>query len=142
MPTRNELKRIATTRLKEAKALYDKGLYDGSVYLAGYVAEIALKARICKILKEPLYPDTGRIGGLYKTHNMDDLVTLAGLRVQLDQKLSIEPQFRSNWTLVTRWNEALRYRPIGSATQSEATRLINALEDTNEGVFTWIKKRW
>lgn len=142
MPTRNELKRIATTRLKEAKALYDKGLYDGAVYLAGYVAEIALKARICKILKEPLYPDTGRIGGLYKTHNMEDLIKLAGLRVQLDQKLILEPQFDSNWRLVTTWNEALRYRPIGSTTQIEALQLIEALEDTNFGIFTWIKKHW
>ncbi len=142
MPTRNELKRIATTRLKEAKALYDKGLYDGSVYLAGYVVEIALKARICKILKETDYPEGGRIGNAYKTHKIDDLILLAGLKEQLSQKLSTEPQFLANWDLVTPWSETFRYRPIGSATQANALDVIEALEDINYGIFTWIKKRW
>jgi len=142
MPTRNELKRIATTRLKEAKALYGKGLYDGSVYLAGYVVEIALKARICRILKETDYPENGRIGNAYKTHKIDELMLLAGLRDQLIQKKTTEPQFLSNWNLVTPWSETFRYRPIGSATQAEALDIIEALEDTNYGIFTWIKKRW
>lgn len=142
MATRNELKRIATTRLKEAKALYDKGLYDGAVYLAGYVSEIALKVRICRILKETDYPDTGRIGGVYKTHKIDELILLSGLREQLNRKLSAEPQFRANWDLVTNWSELFRYRPIGSATQIDALDVIEALEDSNYGIFTWIKKRW
>lgn len=142
MATRNELKRIATTRLKEAKALYDKGLYDGAVYLAGYVSEIALKARICRILKEIDYPETGKIGNAYKTHKIDDLILLAGLREQLNQKLNTEPLFRANWDLVTDWSELFRYRPIGSATQIDALDVIEALEDANYGIFTWIKKRW
>ena len=50
MPTRQELKKLAKIRLLEAKALFDKGLYDGACYLAGYVVALALKARICKVL--------------------------------------------------------------------------------------------
>lgn len=46
MPSKNELKALSKTRLKEVKALYDNGLYDGASYLAGYVIELALKARI------------------------------------------------------------------------------------------------
>ena len=46
MPTRDELKALSRTRLKEAKTRYDGGLYDGASYLAGYVVELALKARI------------------------------------------------------------------------------------------------
>ncbi|MDG6028095.1 MAG: HEPN domain-containing protein [Candidatus Brocadia sp.] len=45
----------------EAKALFDKGLYDGSCYLAGYVIELALKARVCKILDMTDYPESGDI---------------------------------------------------------------------------------
>ena len=44
MPTRQELKALSELRLKEAEALFGSGLYDGTVYLAGYVIELALKA--------------------------------------------------------------------------------------------------
>lgn len=46
MPTHEELKKLAKTRLIEAKALLDNELYDGARYLAGYVIELALKARV------------------------------------------------------------------------------------------------
>ena len=48
--SRNDLKKISKTRLKEAKTLCDNKLYDGAMYLYGYVIETALKARICKVL--------------------------------------------------------------------------------------------
>jgi len=88
MATRNELKQISITRLKEAKALFSQGFYDGSIYLSGYVVETALKAKICKLLREPMYPESGKIGSAYKTHRIDDLILLAGLREQLNGKLA------------------------------------------------------
>ena len=58
MPTRNELKELAKLRLKEAETLFDAGLYDGAVYVCGYVIELALKARICKLLDISEYPSS------------------------------------------------------------------------------------
>jgi len=66
MPTKIELKKLARTRLKEAKVLYQNGLYDGACYLAGYVIELALKARICKVLDLDDYPETGEISKSFK----------------------------------------------------------------------------
>jgi len=43
MPTRNELKELAKLRLKEAETLFEAELYDGAVYLCGYVIEFALQ---------------------------------------------------------------------------------------------------
>lgn len=142
MPTKDELKQISETRLKEAKALLSQGFYDGSIYLSGYVVETALKARICKLLEEPMYPESGKVGSVYKTHKIDDLILLAGLRIQLDDELANNSQFYTNWSLVTNWSETFRYRPIGSVIQADASGIIDALEDTNYGIFTWIKKRW
>lgn len=141
MPSRIELKEISLKRLKEVKALYDKGLYDGAKYLSGYVVETALKARICKILDSD-YPETGEISKSYLTHKIDHLVKLGGLQKILDQALNSNLNFKLNWSLVTGWSEALRYKPIGSSTQTHVQDLITALEDKQDGVLTWIKKRW
>lgn len=46
MATREELQQLARLRLREAEALFAAGLYDGCVYLCGYVVELALKARM------------------------------------------------------------------------------------------------
>ncbi len=91
MPTRAELKELARTRLKEAKTLYDSGLYDGASYLAGYVIELALKARICKILDLNVYPETGEIARSFKTHKLDDFIRLAGLQRKFDRAKASNP---------------------------------------------------
>jgi HEPN domain-containing protein len=46
--TRAEFQELAETRLKEAKALLDLGMWNGSYYLAGYAVEVVLKACIIK----------------------------------------------------------------------------------------------
>jgi hypothetical protein len=66
MPSRTELKKISQTRLKEVKLLYNHRLYDGALYLSGYIIETALKARICKILDNN-YPETGNVSKSFLT---------------------------------------------------------------------------
>ena len=79
MPTRRDLQKLAKLRLREAEHLERKGLYDGCVYLCGYVVEFALKARICRVLGLSSYPDEKEVGRVFKTHNFDVLKLLAGL---------------------------------------------------------------
>ena len=57
MPTRTELRQLARIKLREAKQLYHAGYYDGCAYLCGYVVELALKARICRLLGVRDYPE-------------------------------------------------------------------------------------
>jgi hypothetical protein len=57
MISKDELKQIANTRLKEAKVLYKNDLFDGAGYICGYVVEASLKAMICKNLNIKEYPD-------------------------------------------------------------------------------------
>jgi hypothetical protein len=44
LPTRQELKKLANLRLKEAEALFDAQLYEGAAYLCGYAVEMALSS--------------------------------------------------------------------------------------------------
>jgi HEPN domain-containing protein len=67
VPTRSELKALAELRLEEAEALFEAGCYNGAVYLAGYVVELALKARICRLLDSQEYPDTGVFKGCFRS---------------------------------------------------------------------------
>jgi HEPN domain-containing protein len=142
MPTRDELKKLAHTRLQEAKVLYANRLYDGAIYLAGYVVEVALKARICKILDVEQYPDTGDIGRSFRTHKLDDLLRLAGLQRKFDRAKAVNSNLLIHWSLVTEWSEQFRYHPVGTSSQGRAQEIIAALEDPAYGVFTWLKKYW
>jgi HEPN domain-containing protein len=54
--TREDLRELSRLRLREAEVLYKAHLYDGCVYLAGYAVELALKARICRLLHIKEYP--------------------------------------------------------------------------------------
>lgn len=139
MPTYQELKELAETRLLEVKALYDKGLYDGACYLAGYVIEFALKARITKLLDMTHYPETGEISKSFKTHNYDILIKLSGLEKKFDEATKLNKNLFTNWSLVTKWSEEFRYHPVGTNPKEYVRQIINALEDPNDGVFTWIK---
>lgn len=132
-----ELRKIAICRLKEAKLLHLNGYYDGAVYLCGYVLEVALKARICKHLKVNEYPE--KIGG-FKIHDFSDLLILSGLSNKINASSNM--LLFTNWNIVTTWQPDMRYKPVGSSTRQASEDLISALEDSTNGVFTFIKKRW
>lgn len=136
MLNRTQLKKLAKLRLKEAKALYEKKLYDGSLYLAGYVVELSLKSRICKVLHLDQYPDES----FFKTHKHDRLKLLGGLREELATKLESK-NFRANWSIVTEWSPDFRYNRSGT-TEEQAGAMLQALEDPKDGVFTWLRMLW
>jgi HEPN domain-containing protein len=139
MATRKELKELALLRLNEAETLFAAGLYDGAGYLCGYVLELALKARICRILDLAEYPATGDLGRVYATHDLVRLLTLAGLR----GRLAASDAVVKNWGLAAPWKpEEQRYDAAGSLTMREAEEFLEAIRNRKDGVLTWIKKFW
>ncbi len=140
--TRKELQEIALTRLKEAKTLYDNGLYDGAVYLCGYVVEDALKARICKHLHMKEYVETSDMRGVFFSHNFDSLLLLSGLKNRISLANSKRTNLFKNWSLLTTWKPERRYHPAGTYGREYTESLIKALEDSHEGFLVWIKKLW
>ncbi len=141
MPSRKDFQNISRTRLKEVKALHQNQLYDGAIYLSGYVIEAALKARICKLLDSD-YPDSGEISKAFLTHKFDNLVRLGGLQRLMDKEKSENVDFMIHWSTVSEWNEAHRYKAVGGTTKNDVEKVITALEDKTNGVLTWIMKRW
>jgi HEPN domain-containing protein len=139
MVTRRQLKKLATLRLREAEALFSAGLYDGSAYLCGYVVELALKARICRLLDLNEYPDSGKFRQCYSVHDLDHLLKLAALRRKLDL---VSKALYDNWSIAVPWNPESRYAAVGSVSRQDAEEILNAVRDRHVGVFPWIKRYW
>jgi hypothetical protein len=106
--------------------------------LAGYAVELALKACIAKLMQPNVIPDKGFINAIY-THKLDSLLSTAGLRPQFDVDAKADKEFVAYWAIANNWNEESRYEfwdPISAAT------LLQAVNESDHGVFRWVKKHW
>ncbi len=139
MATRNELKELAKLRLEEAETLFNAGLYDGAVYICGYVIEFALKARICQLLDINEYPSSGKLKSAYAVHDFEQLLLLSGLQ----KKISLaHADLHTNWSIIIPWSPEMRYQPKGTISKSKAEEILNAVRDKPNGVYQWIMKYW
>jgi hypothetical protein len=118
-----DLRRIATERLKDAKALLKAGRYDGGVYLCGYAMETGLKARICKTLKWNEFPTNKDKYRSFFVHDLNILLNLSGREQAVRTTLLLE------WSNVERWHSEARYTPPGKADKGELTTMIEATEE-------------
>ncbi len=75
---REDFRKLAETRLEDAKALLQAGRFDAAYYLAGYAVECALKACVCGQTREFDFPPKETRD--YYTHDLDKLLKTAGLR--------------------------------------------------------------
>ena len=143
MNSRVEIKKIALQKLKDAELLYKRGSYDNAYYLAGYVVELALKARICKNIDiDNLFMPNAKYLKLFKTHDFDVLLMYAGLSEKLENEKVLNVDFHENWSYICAWKEDCRYNICGSKTQVDALRLFNAIRHPTNGFLKWIKKYW
>ena len=119
MLTINQLREIARERIKDAEALFGAERFEGAMYICGYAVEIALKARICKTLRWPEFPQTeSEFGGQnrkyspFKTHLLNLLLSYSGREDQ------IRNRFTAQWTLVDSWDPQSRYNPTIKTTRA------------------------
>ena len=111
MLTVKQLREIARERIKDAEALFGAERYEGAMYICGYAVEIALKARICRTLRWPDYPQTNhewsqnRKFSQFKTHSLSFLLSYSG-REDL-----IKTQHGAEWDLIDAWDPNSRYKP-------------------------------
>lgn len=135
---RNDLKLLAEVRLKEAKALLNKKLYDGAYYLIGYAVECGLKSSIAKKTRRYDFPERRIVNDSY-THDLSQLIKVSGLQAALDLEKRRDRVFEVNWAIVKDWNEASRYERHDPAA---AKNLYAAVADDKHGVFKWLKHHW
>ena len=135
---RKQLQALARLRLREAEALYSARLFDGSVYVAGYAVELALKARICRLLDLANYPL--ELGQAFRVHNLEQLKALAGLTSQIDP-IKNKDLF-DNWSRAVDWDPEQRYHAPGRYNAVTAKVILDSIRAKPNGVLTWLSKRW
>ena len=118
--------------------LLRNGNYDAAYYLSGYVVECGLKACIAKQTRQYDFPDRITVNKSY-THNLAELVGVAGLKLDLDQEKKRDKDFEINWTIVSQWSENSRYQRHG---EREANDLYSAIASRKHGVLRWIRQHW
>ena len=134
MISHEELRKIANTRLKDAKILHENKSNDGALYLCGYAIELGLKAVITKNLSSsrqlsynhiPSTKEEFAIVQKITNHKLDELLGLVPSNIV--QK--IKTKYLAEWSLVQKWNPEMRYAPIrGASAKKEAGEVIKAVE--------------
>lgn len=114
-------------------------LYEGAYYLTGYAVECALKAVIAKETKEHDFPDKAFAARCF-THDLTDLMGVAGLKQKLKEQEAADPDFELNWAVVKDWSEQYRYEP--TIEKTKATDLYAAITNETSGILKWIKAYW
>lgn len=135
---RNDLRRLARIRIKEARVLLREGCYDGAYYLCGYAVECGLKACIAKATRRSEFPDLEKVKASY-THDLTVLVKQAGLKSILETEAASDADFNRYWAVAKDWSEKARY--IEHA-ERKARDLFRAVTDRQHGVMRWLRKSW
>jgi HEPN domain-containing protein len=135
---RIDFQQVSELRLRESNALLKVGMTEGAYYLAGYAIECALKACIAKRTQEHDFPEKESKG--YYSHDLEDLLGFARLRIELDQEMRLNTAMRANWIIVKNWSEESRHEK--TKTTADATQLLNAIEDAKGGLLPWLRQRW
>ncbi len=125
MLSRKDIRKIAKTRVADARILLNNKRWDGAVYLCGYAIELGLKLKICEILNWQEYPQTKSEFNDYrtfKTHNLDVLLHLSGIESH------IKANYLSDWSIVAKWNPEARYQPVGKVKLIDAKEMLKATQ--------------
>lgn len=136
---RDDFRRLAETRLEDAKALLQAGRFDVAYYLAGYAVECALKACICRNTRESDFPP--KDGNKYYIHDLNKLLGLAELVDAVEQRFKVDQRLEGYWNVVKDWNVDSRYGS-GSDAETKARDLFEAITDAERGVFQCLSNYW
>ena len=137
--TRAELQQLANERILDAKALLAAKRWASAYYLAGYAVECGLKSCIIRrLMTTDEFPEK-KFSEQCWTHSLTQLLSLAGLKADLDAALKADPELLTKWNNVKDWTESSRY---ARKTKAKAEELYEAITDKKHGVLLWIKVRW
>ena len=85
----------------------------GAFYLGGLAIECALKACIAKKTRRYEFPRDRRNVERVYSHDLSELLKLAGFEDELDQHSKNNPNLATNWGVVKSWNVDSRYEASG-----------------------------
>ena len=73
------------------------------------------------------------------SHNLANLLKLAGLESDFRTEETADADFRLSWGIVKDWSESARY---AEHSEKKAHDLYRAIADGSHGVMRWIKRHW
>jgi HEPN domain-containing protein len=134
--TENQLLQLVLERRRDAQALFEKERYNGSVYMAGYAVECALKASICRQMNELKMP------GYLATHDLarlsGQLPLSDGPRILLWTAMEKEPAIRRAFLqLSDAWSSEMRYETRVLDRQAAMEILAAATQITD-----WLRRQY
>jgi len=132
---RKFLQRLTRERTRDARALLKEQQFSGAYYLSGYAVECALKACISRSTNRHDFPDLTIVRKCH-THDLQELLKLAGLSVDLNTALAADPALGVNWAVVKDWSEQSRYK---TNAQQSSEDLFRAITDRRHGVLKWLR---
>ena len=135
--TRRDFQRLAELRTREAVALARSRNQQGAYYLAGLAVECAFKACIAKKTRRHEFPADAKYAGRVYSHDLTELLKLAGLAAQLDRDMRGNSRLAANWGTMKAWKVGCRYETTGL----NGKDMVDSLESP-DGVLTWIRQRW
>ena len=135
---RDDFKELARIRIRESKTLLNDGKHSGAYYLAGYAVECAIKACISKLTNRYDFPDKHFANKVY-SHNLEDLISAAGLKLKLQNEIKTNKNFAANWSTVKDWNEKSRYEV---KSKIQARDLYQSITSKTNGILKWIRGYW
>jgi HEPN domain-containing protein len=131
---------LAEQRILAAQALLAAQQWSSAYYLAGYAVEFRLKSCILVHVESTgVIFKAKKFSEQWWSHDVEDLVALAGLKDTLIADMAGNPALNDNWTIVTEWDEMSRYE---QKTKADAEELYQAVTDNANGVMSWIRVRW
>lgn len=135
--TRKDFQRLAELRAKDATVLARSRNYQGAYYLAGFAVECALKACIAQKTRRHDFPANRNYAGRVYSHDLSELLKLAGLDRQLDTDMGVNPKLAAHWSIIKQWRVGCRYEISGL----EGKDMVASL-NSPDGVLAWIKLHW
>jgi hypothetical protein len=129
---RGIFQQISEIRRRDSGTLLKACQYSGAYYLIGYAVECALKACVAKQVRRYDFPDRKLANEVF-THDLQKLMSLAGLAPELKKEMEINKPLELNWAVVKDWSEASRYE-IG-ITEAQARDLYSACTARRDGML-------
>ncbi|HEX4592245.1 MAG TPA: hypothetical protein VH120_20085 [Gemmataceae bacterium] len=137
---RGELQQLAEDRAEDAQILLAAGRWSGAYYLAGYAVECGLKACVLvHIERTGVIFEDKKYAERCWTHDLEDLVTLAGLQQSMAVDGTTNANLADNWQVAKDWNELSRYQQVPEV---RGRALVAAVTDPVNGVLPWIRLHW
>jgi HEPN domain-containing protein len=136
---RNTLRKLAESRLEEARILLDNRQWTGAYYLTGLAIECALKSCLASEVKQHDFPDKQFVNAMY-VYNLENLFKLnAALWVGLQTEMQANPRLTVNWSTIKDWDDGKRYSVVE---ELESKALFEAATEAASGLMVWLRGRW